>query len=462
MKKWIEENMKELQQFINCINVGIFVTDEEGKVLIINDTSSKTGSYGYNIVGENVFDLVEDGYMSDSAIARSLKSGKTSNIIQELEDGETLYITAIPYYKDGTISISLATERDNKEAHKLKEQLIETKKIATLYEKELDYFKSQGGYVDDVIAKSNIMKRVVDMALRIAKSNSTVMINGESGTGKELIANLIQRNSNRADKPFIKVNCSAIPESLLESELFGYEKGAFTGADDNGKAGLFELANGGTIFLDEIGDMPYTMQSKLLRVLQEKEVVRVGGNASIPADVRILSATNLDLVKAMEHKKFREDLYYRLNVGTIEMPPLRKRKEDIPMLAKHFAEEINKENGTSKSISMETLTVLENFHWPGNVRELKNVIERAMISFDTNEVTPFQIESQIRGNEDMGHLFFSSTETKTLKEKIAVIEKEIIVQELTTAKSMTQAAEKLGTDKSTLSRKMKKFGIVKK
>ena len=459
MKDWINQNRDKLQKFIDCINVGIFVADEKGNILIINETSSKTGSYGYSIIGRNVFDLVKTGYMSDSAIARSLKSGTTSNIIQELENGEALYITGTPLYENGEIKMSMATERDNKEAHKLKEQLIETKKIAKLYETELDHFKSKSGYVEGIVAKSNIMKRVVGLALRIAKSNSTVMINGESGTGKELIANLIQSNSARKDKPFIKVNCSAIPESLLESELFGYEKGAFTGADDNGKVGLFELAHGGIMFLDEIGDMPYAMQAKLLRVLQEKEFMRIGGSSPIPTDVRILAATNLDLIKAMEKKEFREDLYYRLNVGTIEMPPLRKRKEDISVLARHFAEEINKENGTSKTIIPQTITALETYDWPGNVRELKNVVERAMISFDSNEVTPFQIESQLRGNEDLNNLFFTISDTKSLKEKMGTIEKEIITQVLQTSKSISQAARELGLDKSTLSRKIKKYGI---
>src|SRR5438270_5259416 len=228
------------------------------------------------------------------------------------------------------------------------------------------------------------MRQVYEQVAQVAHTNTTVLVRGESGTGKELIAHAIHYNSPRAQKPFIKVNCAALPETLIESELFGYEKGAFTGAHAL-KNGRFELAEGGTLFLDEIGDMNLSTQVKLLRVLQEKEFERLGGIETIKVNVRVIAATNKDLEKAIAAGTFREDLYYRLNVYTIFVPPLRERKSDVLLLADHFLEKYAREHGKSiKRISTPAIDMLTSYHWPGNVRELENIIERAVLVCETN------------------------------------------------------------------------------
>ena len=230
------------------------------------------------------------------------------------------------------------------------------------------------------------MRMAIDQARQAARTRATVLLRGESGTGKELFAHAIHNDSDRKYHQFVRVNCAAISESLLESELFGYEEGAFTGARPGGKKGLFEEASGGTIFLDEIGELAPNIQAKLLRVLQEKEVIRVGGTRPIPVDVRVIAATNVHLEKAIQEKRFREDLYYRLNVLPISIPPLRFRKEDLPLLANHLIKKFNQEYGRNvEDIDDEAVRALMDYDWPGNVRELENVLGRAMINMNFSE-----------------------------------------------------------------------------
>ncbi len=252
------------------------------------------------------------------------------------------------------------------------------------------------------IGKSSAMNRVFKLIEKVAVSNATVLIGGESGTGKELVAKAIHFNGSRKNYPFISINCGAVPENLLESELFGYEKGAFTSADAT-KVGLMESANKGSFFLDEVGEAPLSIQVKLLRVLQEKEIMRVGGSKTIGIDLRIIAASNLDLTKAVKNKTFREDLYYRLNVIPIELPPLRERKEDIPLLVDHFIKKYNEERqGDNKiqGVHPDVLSLMENYSWPGNVRELENVIERAVVLETSDVIQESSLPSGISGKKE--------------------------------------------------------------
>lgn len=288
--------------------------------------------------------------------------------------------------------------------------LEELQEVADRYKKlehELDYYKKELRNIQkakyslsNIIGISQKMQETKDRILKIAKSKSTVLILGESGVGKELFAHAIHNASPRSDFPFIRLNCAAIPENLFESELFGYEEGAFTGAKKGGKAGKFELANGGTLFLDEIGDMPLFMQAKLLRVLQEKELDRVGGKSSSTIDVRIVAATNKNLESLVDKGLFRHDLYYRLNILNIIVPPLRERKEDIPILVSHLLSALNDELGIYKIINDDVVDLLTHYSWPGNVRELKNVLEKMLLNSEENALTtkdvPFYITQNAR------------------------------------------------------------------
>jgi len=294
------------------------------------------------------------------------------------------------------------------------------------------------------------MQRVIEVIKVVAKSNATVLITGESGTGKELVARAIHSQSHRRNKPFVAVSCAALPESLLESELFGHEKGAFTGAYAQ-KKGKFEFANGGTLFLDEVGEMSANIQVHLLRVLEEKEFTRVGGNEPIRVDVRVLSATNKDLRKAIEKQEFREDLYYRLNVVNIELPPLRERREDVPLLAEHFLNKFAMENQKEVTgFSPEAMELVLDYDWPGNVRELENAIERAVILAKDSIITITDLPK-----ENLS-LAYSTTPRKNLKE----VEKGHILNTLReTGENYSEAARILGISRMTLYNKAKEYGF---
>ncbi len=307
----------------------------------------------------------------------------------------------------------------------------------------------------NIIGNSNKMREVFQMVSRVCRSNATVILRGESGTGKELVANAIHYNSQRGEHPFVKVNCAAIPENLIESELFGHEKGAFTGAHRQTK-GKFEIADKGTIFLDEIGSMNLDAQVKLLRVLQEKEFERVGGHKLIKSDVRVIAATNKNLEVAVEEGGFREDLYYRLSVFPVYIPPLRERKTDISLLAEFFLEKYARENNRQiKRLSTPAIDMLMNYHWPGNVRELENCIERAVILCDGGVLHSYHLPPTLQTGEQSDTL-----PTRSLEEAVAAVEQEMLIDALkNTRGNITRAAEMLATSVRKFSYKAKQYGI---
>ncbi|MGD8962094.1 MAG: sigma 54-interacting transcriptional regulator [Desulfobacterales bacterium] len=312
-------------------------------------------------------------------------------------------------------------------------------------------------FFPDIIGESLAMRGLLGLIKKVAPSDSTVLILGESGTGKELVATSIFQNSDRQNKPFIKLNCAAIPEELLESELFGHEKGAFTGATKF-KPGKFDMANQGTIFLDEIGDMPLNLQSKILRVLQEKEFYRVGGSSTIKVNVRFIASTNQNLEKMVQERQFREDLYYRLNVFTLHLPPLRERKEDIPSLVEYFLQNLSKD----VDISSVALQMIMAYGWPGNIRELKNVIESASVIVENGFIEPAQLPAKITGvfnNSDTNSVSLPAANLP-LDERLKEIEKSMIIEALRkTGGVQIRATELLGINQRSLWHRIKKYGI---
>ncbi len=317
---------------------------------------------------------------------------------------------------------------------------------------------------ENIIGRSNSMLRVFDLVRKVAKSEASVLIIGESGTGKEVIARSIHGNSRRALAPFIPVDCASLPENLLESELFGHEKGAFTGAHAS-RPGLFEFAHGGTVFLDEIGDLTVNLQAKLLRVLQERQVRRVGGNRLVDVDVRVISATNKNLEEAVTKGGFREDLYFRLNVISIALPPLRERRGDVPLLVHHFLPRYAKESGKEVTgVSPEALELLEAYSWPGNVRELQNVLERAVVLSTGSTLRPKDLPEQIRRRGQGLPVTAAAPKglpLKKAKEELAKsFEKEYLVELLEKHQgNISQAAKTAGVDRKTIHRLLKKHGI---
>jgi transcriptional regulator with PAS, ATPase and Fis domain len=312
-------------------------------------------------------------------------------------------------------------------------------------------------FFPDIIGESYTMRGLLGLIKKVAPTDSTVLILGESGTGKELVAISLYENSERKNKPFIKLNCAAIPEELLESELFGHEKGAFTGATKF-KPGKFDMAHRGTIFLDEIGDMPLNLQSKILRVIQEKEFYRVGGSSTIKVDVRFIASTNQNLEKMVQEGRFREDLYYRLNVFTLHLPPLRERKEDIPLLVDYFLQNIP----NKVEISSIALQMLMAFPWPGNIRELKNIVESAAVIAENGYIEPAQLPAKISGLFNNGETTnkISLPVNLPLDERLNEIEKNMIIEALRkTGGVQVRATELLGINQRSLWHRIKKHGI---
>ncbi|MCL5022309.1 MAG: sigma-54 dependent transcriptional regulator [Nitrospirae bacterium] len=311
--------------------------------------------------------------------------------------------------------------------------------------------------VEGIVGNSKVMKEVIEVIKKVSQSPVTVLILGESGAGKELVAKAIHYNSLRSARPFTAINCAAIPESLLESELFGYEPGSFTGATTR-KIGLFEATNGGTLFLDEVGDLPALTQSKILRVLQEKEIRRIGGRETMKVDVRIIAATNKDLDKEMENGKFREDLYYRLRVVTIELPPLRERRDDIPELVRHFLEHYNQEFGKRiKGLDEAAMKALVEYHWPGNVRQVESVVERAVLMCDTDVIRLKDIKSELRLPQRQGFFDIDIPDEGIVFEEL---EKELIKKAMEKTDNVAaRAARLLGMSYKTFWYRWEKFGL---
>lgn len=355
--------------------------------------------------------------------------------------------------------------------YSLEEVSLLIKKIvqANLLKSQLHHYQERlENQFSQILGENHKMKQLREhIAMAARTDRTTVLIRGESGTGKELVARQIHFQSSRADKPFIDVNAAAVSSTLLESELFGHEKGAFTDAQKQ-KKGLFELANGGTLFLDEIGDLDPSLQVKLLRVLQERKFRRVGGTSDIHVDVRIISATNADLEKNIEEGRLRQDLFYRLNVFTINLPPLRDRRDDILLLAKNFLEEFRKEFSRDiNGFREDTLKILESYNYPGNVRELRNIIERATLLETSNQIRPASLPDELKKNSDKGYVSFASDETRpwksqgfSFKDYIDSVEKQIVVEVMTEAEGKkSRAAEILGLTRFALRHQLKKHDL---
>ena len=382
-----------------CQNLydGIHITDGEGRILFINDAYTRTtGIRPEQVLGRRVSEI--EGLLYQGSVTEQvLKTRQRVNSVATILalDKEVL-VTGTPVFNpDGSIKLVVTNTRDFPELKRLEQQLSAMTEERNKYGQELAFLRRQQAGGKQLIYRSEAMESVMELVRTVAQTDVTVLITGESGTGKELIANELYQNSVRRDKPFIKVNCAAIPETLLESELFGYEKGAFTGAKSTGNPGKFELANNGTLFLDEIGEMPMPMQVKLLRALQEREITRVGGTKTIKLNFRLITATNRDLEAMIEEGTFREDLFYRISVIPLSLPPLRERRGDISTLANHFLSQLDDRYGGNRSFSSEVIELLNDYAWPGNIRELKNCVERMAVLSSGDIITAEFIPPQI-------------------------------------------------------------------
>ncbi|HEY9570603.1 MAG TPA: sigma 54-interacting transcriptional regulator [Metalysinibacillus sp.] len=467
----IDNNLKlELEEVINSSFDGIVIVDSKGKILYQNPAYERiTGLSTEYCVKKNLQELVDDGIIDMSASLKVLEEKRSITINQKIKTGKNVLVSAVPIFnKKGGIIKVVNNVRDLTQLGQLESEIQQLEMKNKKIKEELEQLKSMNYPEYSLIAYSPQMKEVLDRALRIAQIDSGVLIQGPSGVGKEKILDLIHTSSFRKNGPLIKINCGAIPENLLESELFGYESGAFTGATKNGKVGLFEVADKGTIFLDEIGEMPLQLQVKLLRVLQEREVVRIGGKKAIPIDTRIIAATNKDLIAMIEQGTFREDLYYRLNIIPIKIPPLNQRKEDITPLVFHFVNHLNLKYGLNKSFDTQVLDYFVAYDWLGNVRELQNIVERVVLMSPNDLITMVDVKNELNishtqlPNLSTPHLEIVPTEEKALKEQLESYEKTILKECINDYPSIRKAAIALKLDQSTLVRKLKKYNITVK
>ncbi len=430
---------------------GIFVADGNGMTLMVNPGCERNYERRADeMVGRHVSEFEKNGWIRPVIATRVAKERKRISAMQQTGGGKTIMVTGIPLFDDdGKVRKVIINSRDTTELVQLQEALLRTREDLQRVETEVKEMRLQNLRSEALALKSQSMQRLSGLATRVAKVDSAVLISGESGVGKEVLARRIHKESHRAAGPLIKINCGAIPPELLESELFGYEGGAFTGALKQGKVGLIETANHGTLFLDEVGELPMSLQVKLLQVLQDHTMVRVGGTRTIHVDLRVIAATNRDLKAMTEQKQFRSDLYYRLNVVPLNVPPLRMRPDDIQPLIDHALEEMCASHRLERSLSATALSCLLRYEWPGNVRELRNLIERLVVTSpgDVIDVTdlPDDVAGAAAEADGSVHGFHA---------KVALFERQLVTDAMKKYGNTRAAARQLRLSQSTVVRKL--------
>lgn len=444
---------KHLEDILNSFFDGIYITDGRGITVAVNKACSEMDgvSPGY-VVGRSVQDLEREGIFRPSVTLRVLQEKKRVSLVQETARNLKVLVTGTPVFDEtGVISLVVCNVRDITEITRLRKELTQKEMLVSRYHSELHRFMDTEA--EGLVCRSPNMEHLVDTAKRVAGYDTIVLLQGESGVGKDLLAGVLHHNSPRREGLFMSINCGAIPATLMESELFGYEPGAFTGAKNKGKTGLIEAASGGTLFLNEIAEIPLDLQVKLLQFLEARTVVRVGGTKPVPVDVRIIAATNKDLKQEVLASRFREDLYYRLNVVPLLVPPLRERREDIPALIDYFLIRFMKRHGIHKAILPEALNHLVQYPWPGNVRELQNVIERLLVTTPGENVSLQDVEQVIQ----LYDYPKSGARSETLVKAMEMFEGQIIRQYARTYPTTRELASALGISKSSAARKLRKY-----
>lgn len=457
-----KELNKELEAIFNFSYDEIFVTDGEGFTLKVNIAGERFyGMKEKEIIGKHVSELEKLGLFSPSITPQVLRTKTRTTMIQSTKSGQKIIVTANPVLDDkGQIIRVVTNSRDITELSNLRQRLEDTEKLIDNYRTEIVKLRKEKGDTSKIISKSAIMQRILILAGKVAGVDSTVLIEGESGVGKGVVALKIHQLSKRSQYPFITINCGAIPENLMESELFGYEGGSFSGAKKEGKKGLFEMGSTGTIFLDEISELPLNLQVKLLDVIQDRRLRRVGGTAFIEVNARIIAATNRDIPRLVKERKFREDLYYRLNVVPLVVPPLRHRKEDIPVLIDHFLESFQEKYTLHKKMAPKTLELLLNYNWPGNVRELENLVERVVVTVDASEILPLHLPDYILHADGSAEKVFVM-DICPLKDATEELERQLLNKALMRFHNTYRMAEALEVNQSTIVRKLHHYGIMK-
>lgn len=453
---------RELDAVISCSSDEILIADSEGKILRANSAFEENfGVRVSEVLGQKVSDLERKKIFFPSVTRLVLQKRSPQTVIQSQRSGRKLLATGTPSFNpDGSIFRVVVNTRDITRLNELKHQLEEAELLKNRYYQELLELHQGPTLSGEFFFASPAMQDLIKTAQKIARVDSTVLLTGESGVGKGVLARFVHDNSPRCNKPFITINCGAIPENLLESELFGYAGGAFTGALKEGKVGKLELAHEGTLFLDEIAELPLNLQVKLLHVLQEAVISRIGDAREIKLDLRIIAATNRVLEQEVAEGRFREDLYFRLNVIPLEIPPLRKRLEEIEPLARHFLDKFNRKYRKDKQFTSDALKALTAYHWPGNIRELENLVERMVIVVDEAYIARRHLPDYIlSAKQDAPPEGQTTLPLQPLKKAREAVEQDLLRQALQHCRTTYEMARLLDVDQSTVVRKLKKYNL---
>jgi PAS domain S-box-containing protein len=435
----------------------VCIADGDSRILLLNQAFEKVmGLPIKETIGTKIMDLIRDGVTDTAATKKVLETGEQATVAINTNAGRQVLSTGVPTYgPDGRIRRVYCNLRDVTDLIRLREQYSASQKLATRYLLELQKLRSTQAANEQFVTRNQEMRQVIDLCFRMAQVGSNLLFTGESGVGKDELARIVHEASPRAEKgSLVKVNCAAIPENLMESELFGYESGAFTGARSGGKVGYFEIADRGTLFLDEVGDLPLALQSKLLTVLQDRKVIRVGGTKAIPVDCRIIAATNRNLKEMVKEGLFREDLYYRINVVPIKIPPLRQRADDIPFLVAHFLQMHNNRYQLRTRFSEQVIDVLCKYSWPGNVRQLMNLVERMVVTATHNIVDLDQLPSEYTAPSTQPMM--EEDEVSPLKEAVQRLEDSFVKRAVSQCSTREEAATALGISLSSLTRRLRR------
>ncbi|MBQ3393128.1 MAG: sigma 54-interacting transcriptional regulator [Lachnospiraceae bacterium] len=454
-KEEAENRVAYYRQIIESAPDGIYITDGDANAVLINPAFERiSGLDRDKLLGRNHRELEKKKIIRESCALKAIDRKEPVTIIHEyLTTGKQALDTCVPVLDEkGEVAFTVSCIRDVTDLYDLRLQLEKEHALRQKYEGLLQQMQEQASE-EKLIAHDKKMINTLFLANRVSATDSTVLISGETGAGKEVVANYIHAHSFRKGGPFVAVNCGAIPDSLVESELFGYEEGAFTGAQRGGHKGMIESASGGTLFLDEVGELPLNVQVKLLRVLQERQLVRVGGNKPVPVDIRVISASHRDLVKMVEEGSFRQDLFYRLNVVPITIPPLRERKDDIIPLVNAFLKDIEEKYGLHRTFTQMSFRTLMEYAWPGNIRELQNVVERAAVMCPEEVITSDYLPMY---PENIGSST-AAVESGTIKSRVEQYEYALMKEAFSLYPSARKAAKYLGMSEPTFVRKRKEY-----
>jgi len=440
----------------------IWFYDGEGRVISINKAAEIANNIkAKDMIGKSYTEVVEMGILERSIVPEVLKAKRQVSIALDWDERSTGLITGTPVFDDdGNIDFIVVNARDMTQLNQVREELEQERMATEKFKDELAELSLLNLKEQEIMAESKAMRQVLKFALKLAKMEATnILILGESGTGKGLLAKFIHKNSQRNRKPFIQINCAALPESLLEAELFGYERGAFTGAREQGKIGLFELAHEGTLLLDEIGDLPLALQAKLLKYLDDNEILRLGGVKSYKVDCIIIAATNRDLDAHVKRRKFRQDLFYRLDTFTIQIPPLRRRQDDVFELVNYYLSKYNRRYNMRRRISARTMDKLQGYTFPGNVRELKNALKMAVVTSETDLLDQALTRKLSATTQSLKTWVDENRKSISLPEKLSAFERELLKQAAERHKSTREMARYLNINQSTVVRKLHKHGL---